>query len=405
MGTRETNRNRRNRNRQLNRGRGREQMPGSSGSYRQNPYGQPVRRRRRREPLKFTHQMQKKLAVVFLIVLLALLGLSYQITKIQNENGEQYAKQVLSQQGYASSTIPYRRGDITDSNGTILATSEEVYNIIIDANQINDKDTYLEPTMEALASCFGDKIDIAAIRQHIAEKPANQYYVAAKKLIKDEIRDFEALQEDSKNNPNIVGVWFEKDYVRRYPYDTLACDLLGFTVSGNQGVWGIEEYYNDTLNGVNGREYGYLNEDSELQKTVKAAEDGKTIVSTIDANIQTIVEKNLKAFNELHENEAREGLGSMSSGVIVMDPNNGDVLAMAGYPVFNLNNPRDLTVSGLYSEEEINAMDEKELGEAYYSLWRNYCISDGFEPGSTEKTMTNATVLETGKVRDWDGFT
>lgn len=349
--------------------------------------------------------MQKKLAVTFIMILLALLGLNYQVTKIQKENGEQYAKQVLSQQGYASATIPYRRGDITDSRGTILATSEEVYNVIIDAKQINDKEQYMEPTMTALADCFGDVLDVQAIRTHVTEKPKNQYYVAAKKLTKDQVRDFEAVLEDRKNNPDVVGVWFEKEYVRRYPYDTMACDLLGFTVSGNVGVWGIEEYYNNTLNGINGREYGYLNEDSELQKTVKSAEDGKTVVSTIDANIQKIVEEKLREFNELHANEARDGLGSKNSAVIVMDPNNGEVLAMAGYPVFNLNNPKDLMVSGLYSEEEVAAMDEKALGEAYYKLWRNYCISDGFEPGSVVKPLTISAGLETGKVRDGDGFT
>ena len=374
--------------------------------------GSGRRPRRRREPLKFTGKMKRKLAVTFFVILLALLGIGYQITRIQRENGEQYAKQVLSRRGYSSSTLPYKRGDITDTNGTILATSEEVYNLIIDAKQMLEKDSYLEPTLAALSQCFGDTvdstgatIDIAAIRQHVADKPDNQYYVAAKKLTKDQISAFEELMADKKNNPDISGVWFEKDYVRRYPYSTLASDLLGFTVSGNQGVWGIEEYYNSTLNGVNGREYGYLNENSELERTVKSAQDGKTVVSTIDANIQTIVETKLREFNEQHANEAREGLGSKVSAAIVMDPNTGAVLAMAEYPNFDLNNPRDLSVTGLYTDEEIAAMDDKALGEAYYSIWRNHCISDGFEPGSTMKPMTIAAGLETGKVRDGDGFT
>jgi len=361
--------------------------------------------KKKRSPLRFTKKMKKKLAVVFICVLLALLGLNYKITKIQKENGEQYAKQVLSQQGYASSTIPYRRGDITDRNGTILATSEEVYNVIIDAKQINDKEKYLEPTLQALTNYLGDHLDVPAIRAHIKEKPENQYYVAAKKLTKDEIREMEAVLADDKNHPNVLGIWFEKDYIRRYPYNTLACDLLGFTASGNEGLWGIEESYDDVLNGVNGREYGYLNEDSELQKTVKPAQDGHTVVSTIDANIQKIVEDKITAFNERHANEARSGLGSTNTGVIVMDPNNAEVLAMAGYPFFDLNDPRDLMVSGLYTEAEVEAMDDAAIGEARYKLWRNYCISDGYEPGSSVKTMSIAAGLETGKVRDSDGFT
>ena len=374
-------------------------------------------RRRRRKPFLFTGRMQRKLAAAFVVVLLAMLGLNYQITKIQKENGTQYAQTVLSQQGYSSSTIPYRRGDITDVNGTVLATSEEVYNLIIDAKQLNEKEeqlggvkvdekgnnlSYVEATLGAISAYFPD-IDTGAIRTLLTDKPDNQYYVAAEQMTKDQIREFEAEME--AEGSRIVGVWFETEYLRKYPYSTLACDLLGFTVSGNVGLWGIEEYYNDTLNGVNGREYGYLNEDSEVQRTVKEAQDGRTVVSTIDVNIQSIVEKHIREFNEAHANEFREGLGSTSTSVIVMDPNDGSVLAMAEYPVFDLNNPRDMTVTGLYTQEQIDAMDEDALGEAYYSVWRNGCISDGIEPGSTVKPFTVAAGLELGRLSDGDGFT
>lgn len=380
-------------------------------------YNNRRNRRRKKRPFVFTGKMQRKLAAVFIVVLLALLGLNYQITRIQKENGTQYAQTVLSQQGYSSSTIPYKRGDISDTNGTVLATSEEVYNLIIDAKQLNEQEnllgdtktdeegnnlSYVEATLGAISTYFPD-IDTEAIRTLLTEKPDNQYYVAAKQLTKDQIRDFEAEME--AEGSRITGVWFETEYLRKYPYSTLACDLLGFTVSGNVGLWGIEEYYNETLNGVNGREYGYVNEDSEVQRTVKDAEDGKNVISTIDVNIQSIVEKHIQEFNEAHANEFREGLGSTSTAVIVMDPNDGAVLAMADYPVFDLNNPRDLTVSGLYTQEEIDAMDEDALGEAYYSIWRNSCISDGIEPGSTVKPFTVAAGLETGKLSDGDGFT
>lgn len=181
------------------------------------------------------------------------------------------------------------------------------------------------------------------------------------------------------------GIWFEEEYIRRYPNNRLACDVIGFTGTDNNGQFGLEEYYDDILNGTNGREYGYLNDDAILERTTVAAMDGYSIVSTIDANIQAIVEKYIKQFNDEHMNEEREGLGAYNIGFIIMDCNNGNVLSMASYPDFDLNNPRDL--SGYYTQEQIKELQED--NEAYYKvlneLWRNFCISDTYEPGSTAR--------------------
>ena len=133
----------------------------------------------------------------------------------------------------------------------------------------------------------------------------------------------------------------------------MACDLLGFVQGDNEGAYGLEEYYNSTLNGTAGREYGYLNDDENLERTVKPAVDGYTLKTSIDVNIQSIVEKHILAFNKEHENEAREGNGSNNTGVIVMNPKTGEVIAMASYPVFDLNNPRD--------ESNINVEFTKEM--------------------------------------------
>ena len=196
---------------------------------------------------------------------------------------------------------------------------------------------------------------------------------------------------------NISGVWFEPEYIRRYPNDTLACDVIGFTGTDNNGTYGLEEYYNDILNGTNGREYGYLNDDSVLERTTVPAVDGNSLVSTIDANIQAICEKYIKEFNDEHKDEAREGLGSFDTAVIIQNCNNGDILAMASYPDFDLNNPKDL--SAYYTQDQISQM---ESDETYYDtlnqLWRNFCISDTYEPGSTAKALTLATGIETGKI-------
>jgi stage V sporulation protein D (sporulation-specific penicillin-binding protein) len=192
-------------------------------------------------------------------------------------------------------------------------------------------------------------------------------------------------------------VWFEEEYIRRYPNNSLACDVIGFTGTDNNGTYGLEEYYNDILNGTNGREYGYLNDDATLERTTVAAVDGNSLVSTIDANIQAICEKYIKQFNETYKNAYRDGLGAENIGVIIQNVNNGEILAMASYPDFDLNNPKDL--SEYYTEEEIEQM---EADETYYdtlnSLWRNFCISDTYEPGSTAKSLTLATGIETGKI-------
>lgn len=179
-----------------------------------------------------------------------------------------------------------------------------------------------------------------------------------KKLSHDEIEPFEKLQDDVKNNPYILREsGLKRRHKRVYPYNSLACSVLGFTAAGNQGINGLEASYDGTLNGVDGRKYGYLNEDSNYESTVKAPQNGDSIVSTIDANIQDIVEKKIKAFNKEHQDAATKGLGSMATAVLVMDPNNGEVLAMADYPFYDLNDPRNL--DGLVSKSKQEKCQKK----------------------------------------------
>ena len=207
--------------------------------------------------------MQKKLVVLFLFVLSAFIGLSVRLILINRDNGERYKRQVLSQQRYDSRVIPFKRGDIVDCKGTKLAVSEKVYNVILDAELVNEKPEYVEATLQALGSCLG--LDTSEIRSFLTANPNSKYRVLAKRLSYDEISPFVELQNDTKNNPNIKGIWFEEEYKRVYPGGSLACDVIGFTGKDNTGTYGLEEYYNDTLNGINGREYGYLNDDSTLE--------------------------------------------------------------------------------------------------------------------------------------------
>lgn len=370
--------------------------------------------------------MQEKLAITVLVITLALFALVMVLYNMMTKKKEDYNQIVLSQQEYDSRVIPFKRGDVLDRNGTYLATSEKVYNLILDPKQImSDPDAYLEPTINALTECFGyDRTEITNLLQ---EKKDKQYIRYAKQLTYDDKDKFEKYKKDKaeelkKARKDIKGIWFEDEYKRVYPYNSLASKVVGFANGdGMDGTGGIEQYYNTTLMGVNGREYGYLNDDSNLERVIKPASNGNTVVSTVDVNVQKIVEKYIAEW------EAQTG--SKRVGVVVMDPNNGEVLAMADDKTFDLNNPRDLrpefttdalrqlgikeamddykrknkdaqpltpeTVSQHYSDEEIISLGTQ---VAWNQTWRNFCISDGYEPGSTEKIFTVSAALEEGAI-------
>lgn len=367
--------------------------------------------RKRKKQNRFTISMQKKLVVLFGIILLAFAGLSWRLYMITKEDGDKYKKQVLAQQKYDSTTLPYKRGDILDAKGTPLAVSEKVYNVVLDTRLMLQDEEALEPTVSALVSQFG--LNETELRSYISENPGSAYKVLAKRLSYSEISDFLAMQEDTENNPHLAGVWFEEEYKRNYPNGSLACDVIGFTSTDNVGTYGLEEYYNDVLNGTPGRVYGYLSDDSTFERTTKAAVDGNTIMSTIDVNIQTIVEKYLKEFNEEHVNEVRTGQGTENTACIIMEVNTGEILAMASYPNYDLNDTRNTQPligmplldengrkkTGEYvTEETLAALDDDGVYRQLNALWKNFCISETYEPGSTAKPFTVAAALETGRI-------
>ena len=366
------------------------------------------RKRARRKAL-LTNRMKRKLALLFTIIVLALIGVNVRLAYINKTNGDKYTKRVLAQQDTNSTLLPYRRGDILDRNGTILATSEKVYNLILDPKVLSqnadeedpDKDC-VEPTLQALVQYFG--LDEAELRATYNDRIDSSYVVLLRQLTKDEISEFEALMEDDEAGARIKGVWFEDSYIRRYPYDSLACHVIGYTVTGNQGQTGIEQEYSEVLNGTNGRSYKYLNEDLEQSTMVRQPADGNTVVSTIDATLQEIVEKYIDKFIEDYTNKNTEGPAAKNIGVIMMNPQNGEILAMASDVDYDLNNPHDLVENGYLTQEEADAMSEEELLDARNQMWRNFCISDGYEPGSTVKPLTVAAALELGVVSDSNTF-
>lgn len=209
--------------------------------------------------------------VLFLCVLVAFIGLSVRLILINRDKGNDYKKQVLSQLEYDSVTIPFKRGEILDANGTVLAISNKVYNVILDTKVLMDDEENLEPTLNALRTVFN--IDTGEVRDYIVTHPNSSYYVLARRLDYELVEQFKELQKDEENGSHIKGIWFEDEYKREYPNGSLACDVIGFTRSDNAGQYGLEEYYNDILCGTNGRQYGYLNDDSNLERTTIPAID------------------------------------------------------------------------------------------------------------------------------------
>ena len=368
--------------------------------------------RRQNTTLRFTRKMQKKLVVLFLFILAAFVGLSAQLFLINRDNGETYKKQVLSHQEYDSSVIPFKRGEIVDANGTVLAVSNKVYNVILDTKLLLRKEDYLEPTLTALKRFFD--IDPEPVRAYIASHPQSSYYVMAKRVEYEKKAAFEEFCADPEQGANIKGVWFEDEYRREYPNGSLACDLIGFTTGDNTGTYGLEEFYNDTLSGTNGREYGYLNDDSTLERTTIAARDGNNIQISLDANIQTIVEKYLKEFNEEYKDGAHPGNGAENVGCVIMDPNTASILAMASYPNFDLNDVRNkenllgmplldkdgkkIKPTEYVTQEAIDGMDDQVMYQHFNALWKNFCIADSYEPGSVAKPFTVAAAIESGAI-------
>ena len=352
-----------------------------------------IRRSRRKKPKKLLRRMHNKLYIVFGVLCILFVALIFRLMYIEYTSGEKYEKIVLSQQEYDSTIIPYKRGDIVDSKGTVLATSVDVYNVILDSKVLHANEEKISSTIAYLTQCFPE-ITADQVNQEITDNPDREYTVLAKHVSYEEKAAFEALMNGEDTKDQIAGIWFEKEYTRTYPYNSLASAMIGFA-NATTGVIGLENQYNDTLNGTNGRSYGYLNADSNLEQTVIEPENGYSLVATIDTNIQSIVESAiLQANEEMKQETEGQATGSNNTAVLVMDPQNGDVLAMASYPNFDLNNPRDLTP--WYTTEALAKMSDDDKLNAMNNLWRNFCVSDAFEPGSTAKPFTLATGLETG---------
>ncbi|MCI5641212.1 MAG: peptidoglycan glycosyltransferase, partial [Lachnospiraceae bacterium] len=342
-----------------------------------------AKKRRRRKKRISTRAMNIRILIAFGAILLLFVVYVGRIVWLDRKKGNEYEKKVLSQQSYVSNTIAYRRGDIVDRNGNKLATSKKVYNLVLDPQLLLSNQKYYQPTIDALAKAVGVKED--EVKEVTDKYPESHYRKidAYKALSSDVVESFQAL---AKKDKNIKGVFFEEEYIRQYPYSTVASNVIGFCSSDNVGIWGIENQYNSSLSGTVGKKYGYYDSNLDLVEKVVEPQNGKQIVSTIDVNVQGVLEQHMQTF--------QKETGSKNMGCIIMNPQNGEIYAMASSPGYDLNDPNNL--DAVYTKQEQKSLTDKQKMKALNEIWRNYCISDSYEPGSTFKPITVAACLDEG---------
>ncbi|MFR1747529.1 MAG: peptidoglycan D,D-transpeptidase FtsI family protein [Clostridium sp.] len=339
------------------------------------------RRRRRGKPKRFSRKMCITVFLVFCVCLFTFGVLLFKIYRINSKDGDRYRKEALSQQSYTNTVLNYQRGDVKDRNNTTLAVSVRKYDLVLEPRTLGKDEKKKQETVDAIAKTFG--VASSVVEEVIQKKPNSMYehIDGLKELPAKKVDKFKKQIKKER----LEGVWFEEVYKRNYPLKTVGASIIGFMNSNNQGTYGVEEQYNSVLNGTTGREYGYFDSNMNLQRTIKEAKDGNSVVLTIDANVQKIIEDEIADFQ-------KNGTGAKTIAMMVMNPKNGEILAMASNSTFDLNDPQNL--ASMYSEQKIAAMTDKEKNENLLSMWSNFCVGSAYEPGSTFKPFTIAAALD-----------
>ena len=339
------------------------------------------RRRRRGKPKRFSRKMCITVFLVFCVCLFTFGVLLFKIYRINSKDGDRYRKEALSQQSYTNTVLNYQRGDVKDRNNTTLAVSVRKYDLVLEPRTLGKDEKKKQATVDAIAKTFG--VASSVVEEVIQKKPNSMYehIDGLKELPAKKVDKFKKQIKKER----LEGGWFEEVYKRNYPLKTVGASIIGFMNSNNQGTYGVEEQYNSVLNGTTGREYGYFDSNMNLQRTIKEAKDGNSVVLTIDANVQKIIEDEIADFQ-------KNGTGAKTIAMMVMNPKNGEILAMASNSTFDLNDPQNL--ASMYSEQKIAAMTDKEKNENLLSMWSNFCVGSAYEPGSTFKPFTIAAALD-----------
>ena len=329
----------------------------------------------------------KKLKIIFIIVVLIFSLLIVRLGYLQFVQGNSL-KELAYQQQAINQIISPKRGSIYDATGKVLATSASVDTITINPNKIKDSNDDPEKTKELkekVAKAFSEIFTLDYNETLEKLNSTSQVETIVKKVEQDKVDELKNWMEE---NDIFVGINIDEDTKRYYPYGTVLSQVLGSCGSDNQGLSGIEYEWDSVLSGSPGKIVSSKSASQEeipnAEETYIPAENGGDITLTIDFNIQTIIEKYLK---QAVENNSCENGGSC----IVMDPKTGDILAMATYPNYDLNQP---FTPNEYVAKTYDSLSSEEKSQAIYKMWSNKSVSELYEPGSVFKVITSSAALE-----------
>ena len=328
----------------------------------------------------------KKLRVTLIVTILIFALLIGRIGFLQFVEGSTLKESAYNQQAINQIISP-KRGNIYDSTGKVaLAISAQVDTITINpARIVGDNDEETKALKEKVAKGLSDIFELDYNDTLEKVNSSSQVETIARKVEQDKVDELKQWMEDNKVSS---GINIDEDTKRYYPYDNVASNVIGFCGSDNQGLSGIEYQWDSVLTGTPGKIVSSKGSDQQeipdSEETYISAENGSDITLTIDFQIQTIVEKYLK--QAVEENDCKKG-----GNAIVMNPQNGDILAMACYPDYNLNEP--------YTPNEVlaqtyDSLSTEEKSEALYKMWANRSVSETYEPGSVFKLITASVALE-----------
>ena len=337
--------------------------------------------------IKINISTKKRMRTILFIVFLVITILIGRLGYIQLIDGKKLSELAYEQQTLDRAINP-KRGTIYDSTGQVLAQSSTVETVTVNPGNIDEN--IKEKVAKKLSEIFG--LDYEKILKKVSKRSSIE--AIAKKVDKEKTDELRKWMEEENVT---TGINIDEDTKRYYPNNNLASQIIGFCGSDNQGLDGIEAKYDTVLSGTKGAIKRHTDakgaEIGEEGEKYVAAKNGKDVILTIDMNVQSIVEKYLK--EACIDNKCTDG-----GNIVAMNPKNGDILAMATYPDYNLNEPYSA-----YTEELkgiLDTTDQAEKTKSLQAVWRNRAITDTYEPGSTFKTITASASLEEGLVTDID---
>ena len=386
------------------------------------------------------YRSKKRLTILFAVIGLLLILCLIRSVSLVTGKGDEYYHKALAQATGSPTVVLAQPGGITDRNGTVLAASRKVYRLILDPKVMLETEENFEgtlkKTLEITSAAFGipyedleqavrDNSDLSYLRYDasriLSEEEMETYQTAVDAFQTEKAEYNKALEDkDDDETPRIkakiAGVWFEEEYRREYPLASTFSKVIGYTTKdASEGITGLELYYDSYLRGTNGKEYSYIDSEGNAVREVTEAVNGYTLKTSLDTNVSAVMKEAIRRF--------MDETGGKRVALLVMDPNNGEILGMESDTEFDLNDPSDL--SGLFTEEELEdpaetfllqeafkahpetleAMSkEDQLLALQQQVQMNFAVSGTYEPGSTAKSLTLAAGVEEGVIDPSETF-